>query len=128
MYACPFHMRQPQWSRCTFGTDGPVVSTAASLKAAHPMNHIPTHTCPAAPALNAEPGYSTGVPSPTPVPADCLTLLISGLAAATEALTRAAVAMEALAQTNALLIQAMAEGEGMDDMPPSTYLDGTPRR
>lgn len=64
----------------------------------------------------------TGLPSPTPVRADSLTLLIAALHEQTAAINR-------LAASNEMLVQAMAEGGDMgDDLPPTQYLDGSPVR
>lgn len=69
----------------------------------------------------ADSGSPTSQPSPGPVHADSLTLLISALHEQTAAINR-------LAASNEALVQAMCEAEGMDDPPDAgTYMDGTPR-
>jgi hypothetical protein len=53
---------------------------------------------------------------------DSLTLLIAALHEQTAAINR-------LAASNEMLVQAMAEGGDMgDDLPPTQYLDGSPVR
>lgn len=67
-------------------------------------------------------GSLTGLQSHTPVPADSLTLLIAALHEQTAAINR-------LAASNEMLVQAMSEGGDMgDDVPPTQYLDGSPVR
>lgn len=72
-------------------------------------------------APDAEPANS-GLPTTQPshglVPADSLTLLIAALHEQTAAINR-------LAQSNEMLVHAMAEGDGMDDPAPTTYMDGS---
>lgn len=54
----------------------------------------------------------------------CLTRLGACLL---EALTQQTAAINRLAASNEMLVQAMAEDQGMDDPEPTTYLSGRPR-
>lgn len=72
-------------------------------------------------AKPAESGSPIGQQSPTPVPVDSLTLLIAALHEQTSAINR-------LACSNEALVQAMAEADGMDDAPSTSYMDGSPVR
>ncbi len=79
-------------------------------------------------AQDAEPvknGSPTGSALPAPVLEDYLTRLIAALADTAKQLSRAADSMQAMAQSNQALIAAMAEADGMDDMPATTYMDGS---
>ena len=77
--------------------------------------------CPADPVLSAESGSASGQPSHGQGPEAYLTPLLQALSAQTAAINR-------LAASNEALVQAMCESEGMDDLPSSTYLDGSPVR
>ena len=79
-------------------------------------------TCPASPAQNAESGSSIGQVLPTLAPEDLLIHLIDALNAQSQAI-------QALAESNMALVQAMAQDQGMDEgQEPRQYLDGSPVR
>ena len=81
--------------------------------------------CPADPVQNAENGLPSGQPLPGPGLADFQIQLLSGLMALTQEMRQQTSAIDRLAQSNEMLVQAMAEGDGMDDVEPSTYMDGS---
>lgn len=96
--------------------------------------------CPAQPASLDSVGSSTGAQSHGPEPAVFQTLsgpglgdfqiqLLSSLIAHTQEMRTLTLAIRQLAQSNEALIQAMAEGDGMDDSgAPEVYMDGRPVR
>lgn len=75
----------------------------------------------AKPVKNEDANSKDGWPSLTLVQEDCLTQLLL-------ALTKQADAINRLAQSNEMLVQAMAEGEGIEpeDRPPTVGLNGRP--
>lgn len=72
-------------------------------------------------AKPAESGSPTTPLSPSLELVACLTRL-------TSALEQQTAAINSLVQSNALLIQAMVDAEGMDDAPSVSYMDGSPVR
>jgi hypothetical protein len=78
--------------------------------------------CPVNPVPSAESGLPSGQPSHGQEPAACLIPLLQALSEQTAAILR-------LAQSNEMLVQAMAEGDEQDpDAEPRTYMDGSPVR
>lgn len=75
--------------------------------------------CPANPASSAESGSPTTGPSPKQELEACLILLINALAAQTKAINR-------LAQSNEMLVQAMAEADDGEPAAPTQYMNGRP--
>ena len=73
---------------------------------------------------NADASSSAGSQSHTPGLEDCLIRLVMAMEAQTAAISQLAQSNEMLAQ---VFVQAMAEEQGMDDAPVSTYLNGKPR-
>ena len=75
--------------------------------------------CPALPVQRVAPGCSTGQGSLTAELVACLTLHVQAMQEQTAAINR-------LAQSNEMLVQAMAEGDEQDsDAEPRTYMDGS---
>lgn len=75
--------------------------------------------CPASPVQNAESGSPTGLVLPTLAPEDLMIRLIDALNAQSQAI-------QSLVESNAALIQAMAQEQGMDEgQEPRQYLDGS---
>ena len=71
----------------------------------------------AKPVKNESESSSAGLPSHTPGLGDFQTQLLSALIAQTAAINR-------LAASNEMLVQAMVEDQGMDEAPVTTYLNG----
>jgi hypothetical protein len=95
--------------------------------------------CPADPALNVESGSHAGPQSPGPGQeasptrqekgiGDFQVQLLSTMLALVQEMRQQTAAANRLAQSNEMLVRAMAEGEDMDDIAPATYLDGRPIR
>lgn len=76
--------------------------------------------CPASPVKSEENGSDTGLQSLLLALVDSQILLAARIEAQTEAINN-------LAESNFALVQAMAESCG-DEMPPTTYMDGSPIR
>lgn len=78
--------------------------------------------CPANPVPSAESGLPSGLLSHGQELAAYLTPLLQALSEQTAAINR-------LAQSNEMLVQAMAEGDEQDpDAEPRVYMDGSPVR
>ena len=78
-------------------------------------------SCLASPAKNAESGSNTGRVLPMLAPEDLMIRLIA-------ALEEQSQSIQALADSNLMLVQAMSEDMGNGDMPATTYMDGSPVR
>ena len=78
----------------------------------------------AKPVKNADASSSDGLQSHTPGLEDCLIRLVMAMQEQTAAISQLAQSNEMLAQ---VFVQAMAEDQGMEDAPVSTYLNGKPR-
>ncbi len=78
----------------------------------------------AQPVKNADASSSDGLQSHTPGLEDCLIRLVMAMQEQTAAISQLAQSNEMLAQ---VFVQAMAEEQGMEDAPVSTYLNGKPR-
>ena len=84
--------------------------------------------CPAQPVSLDSGGSPSGQPLLGPGLGDFQIQLLSALTAHTQEMRTLTLAIRQLAQSNEALIQAMAEGDGMDEAAPQVYMDGRPVR